>query len=58
MRPLFIMDNGQWTIDNCGIFLRKMIEIVAFGDTLIVHCPLSIVNSARSAVNGNLRLQL
>ena len=56
MRPLFIMDNGQWTIDNCGIFLRKMIEIVAFGDTLIVHWPLSIVHFYRDVgtVNRNL----
>jgi len=22
------MDNGQWTMDNYGIFLRKMIEII------------------------------
>ena len=24
-----VMDNVQWTIDNGGIFLRKMIEIAA-----------------------------
>ena len=31
-------------MDNCGILLRKMIQIVAFGDTFIVNYPLSIVN--------------
>ena len=43
-------------MDNCGISLREMIEIVAFGDTFIVHCPLRIVNFYRNegAVNRNL----
>jgi len=31
-------------MDNYGIFLRKMIEIVAFGDTIIVNYQLSIVH--------------
>ena len=43
-------------MDNCGISLREMIEIVAYGDTFIVHCPLRIVNFYRNegAVNKNL----
>ena len=31
-------------MDNEGVFLRKMIEIIAEGDTTIVNCQLSIVN--------------
>ena len=38
--------NGQLTVDNYGIFLRKMIKIVAKGDTLIIHYPLSIIIAA------------
>ena len=41
---------------NCGILLRKMIEIVAFGDTLILHSAFCIVHfyRANGAINKNL----
>ena len=31
-------------MDNYGIFLRKMIKIVAIGDTIIINYPFSIVH--------------
>ena len=52
------MDNVS--MDNEGIFLRKMIKIVGEADTIIVNCPLSIVNYYRSngTINWNLMLFL
>ena len=38
------VDSGQLIVDSFGIFLRKMIEIIAKGDTLTVNCTLSTVN--------------
>ena len=43
-------------MDNEGIFLRKMIKIVGEADTIIVNCPLSIVNYYRS--NGTINWDL
>ena len=31
-------------MENCGIFLRKMIEIVGEADTIILNSQLSILN--------------
>jgi hypothetical protein len=38
------MDNGQWIMDNGGILLRKMIQIIGSADTFIVNCQLSTVH--------------
>ena len=42
-------------MDNYGIFLRKMIEIVAVGDTIIINYQLSIIHFYRTngAINWN-----
>ena len=41
-----IIDNGQLTMDNECIFLRKMIEIVDEVDTLILYCAFLLPNWA------------
>ena len=38
------MDNGEWTIDNCGIAFGNLFPSVGRADTIIVHCQFSIVN--------------
>ena len=38
------MYSVQFTVDSCGIFLLKMIETVAKGDTITVNYQLSTVN--------------
>ena len=38
------MDNGQLTIDNCGIAFGNLFQSVGEADTIIVHCQFSIVN--------------
>ena len=45
-------------MDNYGIFLRKMIEIVAAGDTIIINYQLSIIHFYRTngAINRNLKV--
>ena len=43
-------------MDNFGIFLRKIIEIVAIGDTNIINYQLSIIHFYRTngAINRDL----
>ena len=45
-------------MQNSGIFLRKMIEIVAEGDTFILHFAFFILHFYRAigSINRNLRL--
>ena len=45
-------------MDNYGIFLRKMIEIVNLGDTIIINYQLSIIHFYRTngAINRNLKV--
>ena len=47
-------------MDNYGIFLRKMIEIVAAGDTIIINYQLSIIHFYRTngAINWNFKISL
>ena len=38
------VDSEQFTVDSCGVFLRKIIKIVGKADTINVNYQLSIVN--------------
>ena len=45
-------------MENYGIFLRKMIEIVAKGDTFIINFQFSIIYRANCSINQNLTFLL
>ena len=46
-------------MDNYGIFLRKMIEIVTVGNTIIINYQLSIIHfyQANGSINQGMKQQ-
>jgi len=46
------IENGELRIENYGIFLWKMIEIVAKGDTFIINFQFSIINYLSGTATG------